>query len=95
MEQDDRAFPSCRLDLTAVGSRLLVAIKAGRLAIRRSIVAAGFHGDPVMRVPSSPLAFEVVVAGKLLAATLASSLSATRVASGAAYRLASILQTTM
>lgn len=88
-------FPPRLIALSAVDSRLLVAIKATRLAIRKSIAAAGFHGDPVMRVPSSPLAFEVVVAGKLLAATLASSLTATRVTSGAAYRLASILQTTM
>ena len=44
-----------------------------------------------MRFPHSPLAIEV----ELLAATLASSLSATRVASGVAYRLAFILQTTM
>jgi hypothetical protein len=86
---------SRRFDLSTVGSRLLVAVKTERLAIRRSIAAAGFHGGFVMRFPRSPLAFEVVVAGKLLAATLASSLSATRVASGAAYRLASILQTTM
>ena len=83
-----------RFVLSTVGSRLLVAIKAERCAIRRSVAAAGFHGGSVMRFPRSPLAFEVVVAGKLLAATLASSLTATCAAPGAAYRLASFLQTT-
>ena len=43
-----------------------MAVKAERLAIRRSIAAAGFHGGSVMRFPRSPLAFEV----ELLAATL-------------------------
>lgn len=82
---------SRRLDLSTVGSRLLVAIKAERLAIRRSFAATGFHGGSVMRFPHSPLAIEV----ELLAATLASSLTATCAAPGAAYRLASIQQTTM
>lgn len=84
-------FPPRLIALSAVDSRLLVAIKATRLAIRRSIAAAGFHGGFVIRFPRSPLAIEV----ELLAATLASSLTATCAAPEAAYRLASILQTTM
>ena len=60
-------FPPRLIALSAVDSRLLVAIKATRLAIRRSIAAAGFHGGFVMRFPRSPLAFEV----ELLAAMFA------------------------
>lgn len=75
-QRSDGTLPSRRLDLSAVGSRLLMAGKAEHLAIRRNIAAAGFHGGSVMRFPRSPLAFEVVVAGKLLAATLALSTGA-------------------
>ena len=80
-----------RFGLSTVGPRLLVAVEAECLAVRRGIAAAGFHGGFVMRFPRSPLAIEV----ELLAATLASSLTATCAAPGAAYRLASIRQTTM
>ena len=50
---------SRRFDLSTVGSCLLVAVKAERFAIRRSIAATGFHGGFVMRFPLSLLAFEV------------------------------------
>ena len=66
IEQSGGTLLSRRFDLSTVGSRFLMAVKAERLAIRRSIAAAGFHGGSVMRFPRSPLAFEV----ELLAATL-------------------------
>ena len=43
---------------------------AGLLSYSFDLCAAGFHGGSVMRFPRSPLTFEVVVAGELLAAPL-------------------------